>query len=321
LKSRLSKFKSRLKFNRPENLRIVALSIATAAVFWLFNALNKEYDATIGYPITWEFNPEEYIVVDEVPTSIKINVKGLGWNLVRASLGLKVNPITIQLNNPAANRKIPGVSLTNRVDDELEELQLNYILDDTLYLNIDYRRSRTFAVYIDSANISLAENYRIITPINYDIHLLEIEGPSDLLNQNRSDSFLIAVPDQQINNNFSDEIEFEIERPELFLLNPKSVNVAFEVAEFVTAEREVLIHQVNFPQKGGAQLIDTTCVVQFKVQKDLESIVVADSFMVVADYRRFNKSDTSLILRVQNYQPEAKDIIITYPQVRLKYNE
>lgn len=321
MKSRLSKLRSRFKFNRPENLRIVALSITTAAVFWFFNALNKDYDATVGYPINWEFDPEEYIVVDELPNTIRINVNGLGWNLVRASLGLKVNPVTIQLTNPASNKKLPGVSLTNRVDDDLEELQLNYILDDTLRLNIDYRRSRSFAVYIDSANISLAENYRIVSPIEYDVQLLEIEGPADFLNQNPSDSFLITIPNQDIRSNYSDEIEFEMNRPELFLLNPNAVNVSFQVAEFVTAEREVVIEQMYFPEKGGAQLADTTCTVQFLVEKDLEPMVLADSFKVVADYRRFNKADTSLILRLRNQQPEAKDVIITFPQVRLQYNE
>ncbi len=133
------------------------MSIGTAAIFWFFNALNKDYDTTLGYPVDWQFDSEEYIIIDELPERIRINVNGLGWNLLRASLGFKVKPVSIILSNPAANKKIAGISLTNRVDDELEDLQLNYILDDTLAINIDKRGSRSFGVYIDSANISLAE--------------------------------------------------------------------------------------------------------------------------------------------------------------------
>ena len=178
------------------------MSIGTAAIFWFFNALNKDYDTTLGYPVNWQFDSEEYIVIDELPARIRINVNGLGWNLLRASMGFKVKPVTIILSNPAANKKIAGVSLTNRVDDELEDIQLNYILDDTLIINIDKRGTRSFGVYIDSANISLAENYRIVSPISYDIDLLELEGPITLINSNPGDSFLINIKKKELKNNF-----------------------------------------------------------------------------------------------------------------------
>ena len=226
------------------------MSIGTAAIFWFFNALNKDYDTTLGYPVDWQFDSEEYIIIDELPERIRINVNGLGWNLLRASLGFKVKPVSIILSNPAANKKIAGISLTNRVDDELEDLQLNYILDDTLAINIDKRGTRSFGVYIDSANISLAENFRIVSPISYDIDLLELEGPISLINSNPSDSFIVSLENQELSRNFDEQIDFEIDRPELFLFRPKSTHITFSVAEFVHAERQVIINQIDFPEEG-----------------------------------------------------------------------
>jgi hypothetical protein len=297
------------------------LSIGTAAIFWFFNALNKDYDTTIGYPVDWQFDAEEYIVIDELPERIRINVNGMGWNLLRASLGFKVKPVTILLNNPAANKKIAGVSLTNRVDNELEELQLNYILDDTLAINIDNRGTRSFGVYIDSANISLAENFRIVSPISYDIDLLELDGPISLINTNQSDSFLISIKNQRLNRDFDEQIDFEIDRPELFLFRPKSTHVTFSVAEFVQAERQVIINQIDFPEGGIIMLMDTVCTVQFIVRKDLEPTVVADSFMVAANFAEINKLDSTLILRIQKIPPDVLDVLITLPQVPLSYEE
>jgi len=297
------------------------LSIGTAAIFWFFNALNKDYDTTLGYPVDWQFDSEEYIVIDELPERIRINVNGLGWSLLRASLGFKVKPVAILLNNPAANKKIAGVSLTNRVDDELEELQLNYILDDTLAINIDNRGSRSFGVYIDSTNISLAENYRIVSPISYDIDLLELEGPISLINTNPSDSFVISIKTQQLNSDFDEQLDFEIERPELFLFRPKSTHVTFSVAEFVHAERQVIINQIGFPEGGETMLKDTTCTVQFVVRKDLEPSVVADSFMISANYTEINNLDSTLILKIQKIPPDVLDVLIALPQVPLSYEE
>ena len=297
------------------------MSIGTAAIFWFFNALNKDYDTTIGYPVNWQFDSESYIVIDELPERIRINVNGLGWNLLRASLGFKVKPVTIILNNPDASKKIAGVSLTNRVDDELEDLQLNYILDDTLAINVDKRGSRSFGVYIDSANISLAENYRIVSPISYDIDLLELEGPISRINSHPSDSFVVSIKAQQLTGDFDEQIDFEIERPELFLFRPKSTHVTFSVAEFVHAERQIIISQLDFPEGGNTHLKDTTCTVQFLVRKDLEATIVADSFMIAANFTQINKLDSTLVLRIQKTPLEVLDVLIAHPQVQLSYEE
>ena len=297
------------------------MSIGTAAIFWFFNALNKDYDTTLGYPVNWQFDSETYIVIDELPERIRVNVNGMGWNLLRASLGFKVKPVVIILNNPSANKKIAGVSLTNRVDDELEDLQLNYILDDTLNINIDKRGTRSFGVYIDSANISLAENYRIVSPISYDIDLLELEGPTSFINSNPSDSFLITIENQELSGDFDKQIDFEIERQELFLFRPKSAHVSFSVAEFVHVERQVLINRVGFPENGNIFLQDTLCTVQFLVRKDQEQAIVADSFKIEANFTELDSRDSTLILRIQKTPPQALEVLIALPQVQLTYEE
>ena len=297
------------------------MSIGTAAIFWFFNALNKDYDTTLGYPVDWQFDSEEYIIIDELPNRIRINVNGLGWNLLRASLGFKVKPVSIILSNPAANKKIAGISLTNRVDDELEDLQLNYILDDTLAINIDKRGTRSFGVYIDSANISLAENFQIVSPISFDIDLLELEGPISIINSNPSDSFVVSLEDQELNSNFDEQIDFKIDRPELFLFRPKSIHITFSVAEFVDAERQVIINQIDFPEEGTINLKDTICTVQFRVRKDLEPTIVADSFNIIASFTEINNLDSTLILKIQKIPPEVLNVLIALPQVQLDYEE
>jgi len=300
---------------------VVVLSISAAAIFWFFTALNNDYDTTLAYPVNWQFDTEAYIIIDELPENIRINVHGLGWNLLRASLGFKVTPLNITLSNPAVNKKVAGVSLTNRVDDELEDLQLNYILDDTLAINIDRRGTRSFGVYIDSAGISLAENFRIVSSISYDIDLLELDGPTSLINGHPSDSFIVRIKDQQIKSNFDEQLDFEIERPELFLFRPKSTHITFSVAEFVQAERQIIIEQVDFPDESKTYLVDTVCTVRFLVRKDLEPTIVADSFKISANFAEINNQDSTLILRIQKFPPEVLDLLITLPQVPLNYED
>ncbi len=321
MKSRLSKLVAKLKFKRPDNLKVVVLSIGAATVFWLFNALNEEASTTVNYPVSWQFDSEKYIVVDELPEKIRINVKGLGWNLLRASFGFKVKPITIALGNPAASKKIAGVSLTNRIANELDELKLNYILDDTLRLNIDLRGQRSFRVDVDSAGISLAENYRITSPIACNVELMELSGPATMLKSIPSDSFLLHIREENINSDFDEQVAFEIERPELFLFNPRSARVTFSVAEFTAAERQVVIEQVGFPENSKVFLQDTVSTVEFWVRADLEPDIVADSFKVIADYSLVNMLDSTLTLHIQKTPPQVTDVRLALPQVKLGYEQ
>lgn len=306
---------------RPSNLKVVVLCLATAATFWLFNALNKSYDTSLRYPVEWAYDVETYIVVDELPDRIQMNVRGLGWNLVRASLGLKVNPLNIQLAAPVAQKKIPGLSLTNDVAEELENLVLNYIIDDTLYLNIDQRGTRSFAVYVDSTNISLADNYRITSPINYNVDLVEIAGPLSMLQAIPSDSFLVEIRADQIDEDFNEEVVFTIDRQDLFSFRPAAMQVSFSVAEFVADQITVPVTMVDFPDDSKFFLADTTATLIYSVQENQESLIVADSFAIAANYNMFNPADSTLLLSILKYPANVYDVRLEYPQVRVTYNE
>ena len=321
MKSRIADLIARLKFNRPDNLKVVILSIGTAAIFWIFNALNHDYETTVGYPVNWQFNTEKYIVVDELPSKVNINVKGLGWNLLRASFGFKVKPITIVLNNPAASKKIAGVSLTNRIADELEELRLNYVLDDTLKLNIDTRAVRSFAVYVDSASISLKENYRIVSPISCDTDLLELEGPKSMLDSIDSDKYELVIKEKDISSDYDEQVDFEIARADLFLFKPRSAHVAFSVAEFINDEKQVMVEQVGFPEDKSIYIADSVGIVQYTVRKDLEQEVIADSIKIIADFTLINPLDSTLVLTIEKYPPEISGVHLALPQVKVQYQQ
>ena len=124
-----------------------------------------------------------------------------------------------------------------------------------------------------------------------------------------------------IAENFNEDVNFEIERSELFRFNPRSVNVSFTVAEFVTAERTINLDRINFPEENRASLTDSTCQVQFLVRKDTEELIVADSFHIIADYALINQVDSTLLLSIEKVPLNIIDSRISNPQVRVIYNE
>ena len=320
MKDKLSKIKfPRLK--KPSNLKVVVLCIGTAATFWLFSALNKDYDTSLRYPIKWGYDPETYIAINALPDRIQMNVTGLGWNLVRASMGLRVEPLTIRLTAPASQKKIPGSSLANNVAEALEGMVLNYIVEDTLYLDIDQRGTRSFSVYIDSANISIADNYRITTPINHNVKLVELAGPLTLLQQIPSDTIMLSVPAAEIDENYDQDVTFDIVRPDLYTFRPAEVKVSFEVKEFVQRQILLSIQALNFPETSSFFPTDTAVGVLFNIPLETESTLTADNFLVVADYNNFNPVDSTILISIVEQPDFVTDVRLEHPQTRVTYYE
>lgn len=93
-----------LRFNN-KNWKVILLCIFAAAIFWIFNSLNKNYSASIDFPLAFDYDQESYVAVKSLPDEIKLNVTGLGWDLFRKSAGLKVPPLRIPLENPSEVKK------------------------------------------------------------------------------------------------------------------------------------------------------------------------------------------------------------------------
>src|SRR6187431_968935 len=99
-----------LRFNR-KNWKAVVLCVFAATIFWFFNALNKNYTTNITFPLAFDYNSENYVAIRPLPEAVRINVTGMGWDLFRRSLGLKIPPLVIPLERPSQINRIVGSTL------------------------------------------------------------------------------------------------------------------------------------------------------------------------------------------------------------------
>jgi hypothetical protein len=72
------------------------ICVLAAALFWLLNALNKEgYSVNVEYPIQFSFDDSHYIATTALPRTVRVNVSGDGWNLLRLSwLPFRTEPVS-----------------------------------------------------------------------------------------------------------------------------------------------------------------------------------------------------------------------------------
>ena len=321
MKKYLTVLKQFLRFQKPDNLKVVVYCILTAATFWFFSALNKEYDASVKYPVEWSFDEEGYIVIDELPDDIQMNVSGIGWNLLRANSGIGLTPLVLNLSDPSAIKSLPGTYFANQVAEELDQLQLNYIIEDSLLFNIEHREIQSFPIYIDSLHIDLEEGYRITSPIEYDVELIEIEGPKNVLEAMPKDTFWVFVIETNIDGRFSNEVPFQLEYPDLMEAKPQTIKVSFEVSKFINQEIELPIAYTHIESLKNIFFKDSLITVHYLVQEELKDSVSLENMIVEADFNSINKTDSTLTLTLKSNSKIVLDPYFNFPQVKVYYNE
>ncbi len=300
--------------------RVVALCVLGATTFWFFNALNKQYATRLNYPIEFLYDDQDVVVVNELPKKVSIVVSGGGWSLLRKTVLVNVNPVQILLENPASQKYITKASLSAIIADQLNEVRLNYVVTDTLFIDIERRISKKVRVHIDSTSISLADGYRIVTPLKVAPDSISFTGPTSFIG-GLADSVVLFVPVNQINGDFSESIPLTNLESRIVDVEPEAVQVNFGVREFSRYSRLVNIRPLNFPVNRTLSLRDTVAKVSYLVSRSDADKIPAGSFNVVADYAEFNRSDSTIVLKLGNYPPQVDILRIEPESVKVRYDQ
>ncbi len=283
------------------NWKAVLLSFTGATTFWFFNALNKDYSATINYPIKFDFAQDSVVIIEPLPEKIRIDVSSGGWNLFRSTLLFSVTPIPIELDNPTDVKFLTRSSLLPLVRDHLDNLTVNYLLSDTLFINVENNIDRKVKINVDSVNISLQENFQIVSPITITPDSVTISGAESIVST-LSTQYYVMIPDRRINENLASEIEIPLPFPDLMNSDPKKVKISFEVDEFVRDRIDIKVEKINFPGDQSVILVDSVVSISYTIRNSLKGDVSQSDFSITADFNMIE--DDSLLVPILIYYPE-----------------
>ena len=278
-----------LSGKRPDDWKVILLCVAVAAVIWFLNKLNKDYTTRLNYPLEVVYDPAQVVPVAEVPRRIDINVTGYGWNLLRRSSWLQRTPLRYEPDNLPYADYVTAGQLVPLLREQLPDLDLNFVAQDTIFLPFEARVRRRIAVRIDSQNISLASNYRIVTPLTLTPDSIAFVGAASLLAK-LPPIFLIQLPDRNVSGDYDEKIAVEYPQTELVRLEEQRVRVSFRTARFERQRMLVPVRVINGPARSV--LRDSVVELSYVVNAALPRALTADSFTVVANYRQLNQDST-----------------------------
>lgn len=305
-----------------ESWQVILLCVIAATTFWFFNALNNTYTTRINYPIEFVFDESQVVVTKELPSKIRLDVSGGGWNLLRKTLWFNLNPIKIQLDNPSERKYIIGSTLQPLISEQITELNLNYILSDTIPLHIENKISKKVPVKVDSSGISMSSWHRISSSIVTVPDSIEIEGPQSYIDS-LPDYFPLIIPKEDINEDYRAEVTVKPteNRSEFVNVYPENVLVTFEVEPFTREEKNVQLEILNFPSDSSFYLSNDEVIVSFHVDENNLQKIPDARFKVAVNLKRVNLNDSTVTPIVVQHPDYVYDISIDPANIKVVYDQ
>ena len=265
------------------------------------------------------YEADSTYLLSQLPERITLQVSGGGWNLLRKTLLVNTQPVVIALDEPTEVKAIPGIALTDEVEAVLGDVSLEYIVTDTLRIDIDSVSEKDVTVVLDSAAVDLENNHWITSRVAINPRGVKLHGPASVISR-AGDTLMVSLADQDIDENYEATIPLSYINAMVEVI-PKEANVTFKVASFVALSKRVPLTLLNFPKDSSVYLAQKQVDISYWVREALatnDSIKNAQ-FRIVANFNNINSRDSTLIPIISERPNFAKRIAIRPNKFKVRY--
>jgi hypothetical protein len=311
----------RISKRKLSNIKVVVLCVAAATTFWVLNALNKDnYSTIVDYPVQWEYDQKNYIPVKPLPKSIQIQITGNGWDLLRKYFNISGTAYPILLQSPAEKKYLLSADLKRSLGEFITPTQLENVLGDTIHYQIDRIVTKTLRPVLDSSSYSFDKNIALKGKVNFIPDQLEITGPSSVLEAFEG-NYPVILNASKINSDFSGKVPLTVEESlaQLVKLKQKEIQVSFSVLSYLEGNKRLKIKKVNFPSNVKLPNEELIPVLNYLIEESDLPQLKDLQFEAVLDYRKRNRTDSTLQIEVSPSPRFLKEVRISPPQIKLKY--
>ncbi|HYC85394.1 MAG TPA: hypothetical protein VEB86_09240 [Chryseosolibacter sp.] len=304
-----------VRFNR-KNWKAVALCVFAATVFWFLNALNKTYTTNLRFPLTFEYDRQNFVPVKSLPKEIRVNVTGNGWNLFRRSTGVKIPPLEIPVERPLETRKIVASTLPAYFSNQLEGLEINYVLTDTLYVSLEPKTVRWIKLALDTTSLRMKKGYGLASFVSIMPDSIFVEGPRPIIDQIQ-EPVRIQLPFGNIDEHFMEDVEVQLPSSDLLKRNPPTVAVMFDVEKMVTIEDSARLVILNLPANVWPVIGRRKVPIKLSIPQNMMGEFNRDSLRATLDLKRIPRGEKALKPAVSGLPPYAT--VIHVDSVKVKF--
>lgn len=276
---------AKIKISR--NALIFGLFLFFSAVLWLLNDLNKDFTATINYPILFKNMPKDVELLEELPKTVSLEIYGHGYDILSYKIDHSKAPIIINLKDTKLQKIskkhffILGQDLNSQAKKRIKgNLQLEKILPDSIH-------------FIFTQTISK------IVPINKNI---TYNPERQYLITNKPeltpDSATISGPEQIVENidnvstkhieykNIKEDIDRYIPLQDIkgISISPERTHLSVQVEKYTETSLKIPIEVKNLPDSLNITCIPNHVTLNFNIPISKYKLLNKDEFKIFAIY-------------------------------------
>jgi hypothetical protein len=297
--------------------KAVLLCIFAASTFWFFNAMNNEYTANISYPVKIVYDENKLVPLAKLPSRIRFNASGYGWDFLRKNFMFRVKPLHMEVSNLPAKNYITSSELYPVVSEQIKNIQVNYVLPDTFFLNFDHLVKKKIALKVNMDKIPVAPDYRVDGAVILNPDSIIVTGPRFLIDT-LSDTMAVEIPGKNIKGSFEESVNLEYKINPLVKLNQSEVKVHFTAALFQQQSKLIEPLKINFPLDTNELILsDKKLILTYFLKSEDANKVSKDDFEVILNYKKLKREDSTIVPELVNFPSFIKEYYFTPAAVKI----
>ncbi len=260
------------------------------------------------------------MAVEKLPSNIKIEITGNGWDLFRKYFNVNVPPFSIELPNPDKQKYLLSSAYRRSLSEILEPTNLSAILTDTLKFNIDKIVTEEFKIRLDTSQLTLAPHFQFADSIYIEPILVQVKGPESKINVLK-DSLYISIEEDGLKQSYDQLMPLELseELTPFISLDPKSVHVKFDLVEFIEGNKRIPVEQKNFPNNVSIDGEIKSILLNYRVDERRVSDLQEIELVGIIDYYQRNKDDSTVQIEIPDLPDYIESIAFEPNTFKLNY--
>jgi len=292
-----------LKNNR--RLGIFLIFIAISTIFWFLTQLEEVYVTRISYPVEYQDMPENKIVVGNLPTHMRLEIRGQGFKLLEYKFSNELNPLILHINSynlqtleddNSPRYYIVTQTTATRIAQQLsQDVEILDITPDTLFFEFAEKINKKVPVQ-PSLEYSFARQMMLQGSIQIEPDSVTITGPNSVLDTiHRIPTRAKKYTDLQATVHASIGLEKPHEQVEL---STRRVQLTIPVEQYTEGVVQKDVQVIHVPDSVVVKTFPRSVTITYLVGLSQYEKVIPELFRVVADYQEIQGGGGQLKVQV-----------------------
>ena len=267
-----------------------------AVFFWLLNALGNQYDTIISFEVNYKNLPKNQVVLNELPKSIAIKIKGLGFDLMAYKLRIKRSIVAVDLstiNNYHEREGIITKTIATKVFQPYISSQLGEHIDvqetypDSIYFILDEKVEKLMLID-PNTTITYDKQFQLFGEIVLKPSAVKVMGPKSVLDT-MDRIYTEPLRLTNLNETTTESVSFDLIYDNLKLtFDPAQVFIHIPVEKYTETTKKVKLDAINVPDSITLKTIPGEVQVKFRIPLSKMAALEGTVFTAQVDFKEIN---------------------------------